>query len=57
MCIQGNQYVNQETMRRSIVDYNQVICNEYVGASNLTRTGNDGSEQIHPPTNICKLST
>lgn len=54
--IQGNQYVDQTTLRKSLVDYNQVVCNDYVGASNLTRVGNDGEEQIHPPTNICEFS-
>ena len=56
MCIQGNQYVDQETVRKSIADYDQVICNDYVGASNLIRVGNDGLEQqIRPPTNICEF--
>lgn len=42
-------------MQRSLVDYNQVVCETYgATASNIT-TDNENTQQFYSPTNICEF--
>ena len=51
----GNRFVDQETVKKSMLSYNRVICEKYVTPDNYTAADNEFEGQIESPTNVCKL--